>query len=116
MLAESGRLNTNKQKHSLQPSNQSHRQTDPPPTFSTPFVPFVPLLGVTVNIILILALSADAYWRVLVWTIVGVLIYLFYGVRHSKLNPFEEVEGSDDYLFGAMITDGDHEPPPTSLD
>lgn len=63
------------------------RKTHPdlPRPFKLPFSPFLPALGVISCIYLTLNLSATAWWRFLIWTIVGMIIYFVYGVRNSLL-------------------------------
>jgi len=61
------------------------RPVNIPKSFQCPFVPFTPLLGITVNIFMLVSL-ADTLGRIAVWLAVGLLIYLFYGVKNSKLN------------------------------
>jgi APA family basic amino acid/polyamine antiporter len=72
---------------SLQP------QPNIPVTFNCPFVPILPLIGILVNTFLIMQLSIDSIYRVIGWTVLGMIIYFGYGIRHSKLN-FEPGKGS----------------------
>ncbi len=44
------------------------------------------MLGVLANVYLICRLSVEAVVRVLVWSGIGIIIYMTYGIRHSKLN------------------------------
>jgi hypothetical protein len=44
------------------------------------------MIGVLANIYLICRLSLEAVVRVLVWSGIGIIIYVTYGIRHSKLN------------------------------
>ena len=53
--------------------------------FRTPFVPFVPIAGVIANVILMLSLGWQNWLRLFVWMAIGLVIYAFYGYRHSKL-------------------------------
>jgi APA family basic amino acid/polyamine antiporter len=62
----------------------NHR--DCPDTFQTPLVPLLPLIGVLANIYLICRLTIEAVVRVLIWSAIGIIIYMTYGIRHSKLN------------------------------
>jgi len=60
--------------------------------FLCPLVPFVPCLGIFMNIWFILHLPLDSLYRLVVWTILGMSIYVFYGIRHSRHgNKDEEV-------------------------
>ncbi len=44
------------------------------------------MLGVLANIYLICRLTIEAVVRVLIWSGIGIIIYMTYGIRHSKLN------------------------------
>eukprot|EP01118_Nematostelium_gracile_P009396 TRINITY_DN3160_c0_g1_i1.p1 TRINITY_DN3160_c0_g1~~TRINITY_DN3160_c0_g1_i1.p1 ORF type:complete len:546 (-),score=126.59 TRINITY_DN3160_c0_g1_i1:29-1666(-) len=59
--------------------------TDVPVTFACPLVPWIPCLGMFMNIWFIVTLPYDAIIRLIVWTIIGMLIYAFYGIRNSTL-------------------------------
>ena len=54
--------------------------------FKTPFVPFVPLLGVAICMLQMFSLPTATWVRLLVWTLIGLVIYFSYGIKHSKLN------------------------------
>ena len=54
--------------------------------FKTPFVPVIPLIGAGVCILQMVSLSWTAWARLIGWTIVGLIIYFSYGIKHSKLN------------------------------
>jgi APA family basic amino acid/polyamine antiporter len=64
------------------------RKTDPnlPRAFKTPLVPFVPILGVVACGLMILGLGWTNWMRLIVWLALGMIIYFFYGKKHSKLN------------------------------
>lgn len=47
---------------------------------------YVIALIFAVNILLILRLPIDAIWRVAIWTALGLLLYLLYGIHYSHLN------------------------------
>lgn len=53
--------------------------------FRTPFVPLVPILGMVACIGLMVFLPAMTWWRFLIWSVIGVVLYAAYGIRHSKL-------------------------------
>lgn len=53
--------------------------------FKTPFVPFVPLIGIGFSIYLIISLPAVTWIRFVVWMVIGFIIYITYGRRKSKL-------------------------------
>lgn len=55
--------------------------------FRTPWVPLVPILGVVTCVWLMLNLPVVTWLRFLAWMAVGLVIYLAYGRRHSRLAP-----------------------------
>ena len=63
------------------------RHTRPlyPRPFRTPFVPWVPALGVLLSVGQMAALPRDTWIRLVVWMVIGLAIYGAYGHRHSRL-------------------------------
>jgi APA family basic amino acid/polyamine antiporter len=63
------------------------RRTNPdaPRPFRTPLVPFVPLLAVASCSYLMLELPRQTWERFFIWFAIGLVVYLAYGYRHSKL-------------------------------
>ncbi len=53
--------------------------------FRTPFVPFVPLAGVAICLLLMLSLPSENWLRLFVWLAIGLVIYFFYGRHHSVM-------------------------------
>ena len=53
--------------------------------FRCPWSPLIPVLGVLFCLILMFSLPAANWLRLGVWMLVGMLIYVFYGYRHSVL-------------------------------
>ena len=72
------------------------RYTDPQlkRPFRVPFVDIIAPLGVASCCYLMAYLPADTWARLIVWIAIGVAIYIFYGHRHSKLNPSLMDKGS----------------------
>jgi APA family basic amino acid/polyamine antiporter len=56
-----------------------------PRSFRTPLVPLVPILGIAVCLFMMVFLPMDTWIRLLVWMLIGLDIYLWYGVKHSVL-------------------------------
>ena len=56
-----------------------------PTTFRCPLVPFVPCMGIAINMYMMAGLSYAAWIRLAVWMVVGVSIYFLYGIYCSKL-------------------------------
>jgi basic amino acid/polyamine antiporter, APA family len=54
--------------------------------FKTPLVPFVPILGILVNLYLMYGLGAENWLRLIGWLALGMVIYFLYSRKHSKLN------------------------------
>ncbi|CAM6033505.1 unnamed protein product [Sphagnum compactum] len=53
--------------------------------FHCPWVPALPLGSILVNVYLLVSLGLPTWLRVSVWMVLGVVVYLFYGMSHSKL-------------------------------
>jgi APA family basic amino acid/polyamine antiporter len=52
--------------------------------FKTPWVPFVPIAGAIICFIQMAALPLDTWLRLIIWMAIGLCIYFFYGIKHSK--------------------------------
>jgi APA family basic amino acid/polyamine antiporter len=57
-----------------------------PSGFRCPAVPLVPVIAIAANIYMMVNLSLDAWLRLWIWLGGGLVIYVFYGRIHSKLN------------------------------
>ena len=62
------------------------KQPNAPRAFRTPWVPFVPVMGIIVCLYLMYALPIDTWIRLFVWMAIGIAIYFLYSKKHSKLN------------------------------
>ncbi|MCZ9352810.1 amino acid permease [Streptomyces mutabilis] len=62
-----------------------YRQPELPRTFRTPWMPFVPALGIVFSIWLITFLQWQTWARFAVWFAVGLVIYFGYSYRKSEL-------------------------------
>jgi APA family basic amino acid/polyamine antiporter len=54
--------------------------------FKTPLVPLIPILGVLICVAQMVALPLDTWLRLIIWMILGFVVYFSYGIKHSKLN------------------------------
>jgi len=61
------------------------KHTSMPSTFACPLVPYIPCLGIFMNMWFIVTLPPDSLLRLLIWTVIGFAIYFLYGIRHSTL-------------------------------
>ncbi|EMY33230.1 amino acid permease-associated protein [Arthrobacter crystallopoietes BAB-32] len=64
-----------------------YKRPDEPRTFKLPLMPVVPAFGVIASLFLMLQLHWETWVRFGVWLVIGLLIYWFYGRRHSLMNP-----------------------------
>ncbi|GAA3154599.1 amino acid permease [Streptomyces echinatus] len=62
-----------------------YRQPELPRTFRTPWMPFVPALGVVFSVWLITFLKWETWVRFVVWFLIGCVIYFGYSYRRSVL-------------------------------
>ncbi|HPO12364.1 MAG TPA: amino acid permease [Candidatus Hydrogenedentes bacterium] len=53
--------------------------------FKCPFVPFVPIMGTILCLILMFSLPSENWLRLMVWFAIGFVVYFFYGRHHSVL-------------------------------
>jgi APA family basic amino acid/polyamine antiporter len=62
------------------------RKTHPdlPRPFRAPGIPLLPILGILSCLALMAALPLETWLRLLVWTGVGIAIYMFYGIDHAR--------------------------------
>ncbi len=58
---------------------------DLPRPFKTPVPVVTCILGAGICLLLMFSLGIETWLRLVVWTIIGALIYAFYGYRHSRL-------------------------------
>jgi basic amino acid/polyamine antiporter, APA family len=66
------------------------RRPDLERPFKTPWVPVVPILGIIVSLGLMASLNGVTWIRLVVWLIIGLVIYFTYSVKNSKVrNSFK---------------------------
>lgn len=58
---------------------------DAPRSFKTPLVPFVPIAGIITCLVMMVFLPADTWIRLVLWMLIGLDIYVSYGIKHSRL-------------------------------
>lgn len=62
------------------------KMPDAPRAFRTPWVPFVPITGIVICFALMYSLPNESWARLVIWMVLGILIYFIYGKKNSKLN------------------------------
>ena len=69
------------------------RRTDPEKErpFRTPWVPFVPVMGILFNGYMMIKLGWLNWARLIVWLAIGLVVYFSYSVKHSKVR--QRLEG-----------------------
>jgi APA family basic amino acid/polyamine antiporter len=53
--------------------------------FKTPLVPFVPVMGMLVSLLMMVFLPWQTWMRMIIWLAIGMVIYFTYGRHHSKV-------------------------------
>ena len=56
------------------------RRPDLERPFRTPLVPYVPILGILVFLLLMVSLPLDTWIRLVVWLLLGFIVYFGYGI------------------------------------
>ena len=54
-------------------------------SFKTPLMPFVPLAGIGISLVLMFSLPLDTWLRLIVWLLIGFAIYFGYSRKHSRV-------------------------------
>lgn len=62
-----------------------HRQPNLPRAFRTPWVPVVPMLGIITCVAMMVSLPQGTWIRLIVWMLIGLVVYFFYGKKNSKI-------------------------------
>jgi APA family basic amino acid/polyamine antiporter len=62
-----------------------HRGSEVPRAFVAPWVPFTPLMGITVSLLMMVSLGWESWARLMIWLGIGLVIYFCYGRKHSKV-------------------------------
>ena len=71
------------------------RRTNPdlPRPFKTPMVPFVPIMGMAISLLMMLGLPFDTWLRLFIWLIIGMAVYFGYGRFHSRVQSMSGERG-----------------------
>ncbi|KAK2167856.1 hypothetical protein LSH36_23g08052 [Paralvinella palmiformis] len=64
----------------------AYEEVNEPKTFSVPLLPHTPAVSIIINVALLVQLPQVAWIRYGIWLVLGLIIYLLYGVHHSYEN------------------------------
>ncbi len=70
-----------------------YTKPDQPRPFRLPFMPLVPICSIAACLYLMAGLPWATWIRFGVWTVVGIVVYLGYGMKHSKLSKRDTQSG-----------------------
>src|SRR5260370_411790 len=67
------------------------RKTNPAQArpFRTPWVPVVPILGILFNGFMMYRLCWVNWARLIIWLVIGLVVYFTYSVKHSKVQALQ---------------------------
>ena len=82
--------------------------------FRAPLVPLVPILGIATCLLLMFSLPYENWVRLIVWLLIGLLIYFLYGRRHSVMVGHTGHEIRSHGVSPAGQAVGDPDAPPSS--
>jgi APA family basic amino acid/polyamine antiporter len=60
--------------------------------FRTPMVPVVPILAILICGYMMYGLPTDTWWRLIIWLVIGLVIYFGYGRSHSRIGRADLAE------------------------
>ena len=61
------------------------RGTEVKRNFVTPWVPFTPIMGILISGYMMYSLQTATWIRLVVWLVIGLIIYFAYSRKHSKV-------------------------------
>ena len=73
---------------------KTHPEAERP--FRVPLFPVIPILGVVFCLVLMFSLPPENWMRLFVWLFIGLIIYIFYGRKHSIMEKMKGTEGAKD--------------------
>lgn len=79
---------------------------DIPRAFKTPMVPLVPILGIITCLFMMVFLPADTWIRLILWMLIGMDVYWFYGIRKSILGDGTQVRNGINYFHYTAVIMG----------
>ena len=61
------------------------RKSEVPRAFVAPWIPFTPIMGILISLLMMLSLGWETWGRLILWLAIGVSIYFAYSRRHSRV-------------------------------
>lgn len=61
------------------------RGAEVPRAFVAPWVPFTPIMGIAVSLLMMFSLGWETWARLFIWLAIGLIIYFSYGRKHSRV-------------------------------
>src|SRR5579885_3526292 len=61
------------------------RGTDVPRAFVAPWIPFTPIMGIAISLLMMISLGWETWARLIIWLALGLIVYFSYGRKHSKV-------------------------------
>jgi len=61
------------------------RRTEVPRAFVAPWVPFTPIMGIAVSLLMMFSLAWQTWARLIIWLAVGLIVYFTYSRYHSRV-------------------------------
>ena len=66
------------------------RGTEVPRAFVAPWVPFTPIMGILVSLLMMFSLAWQTWARLIIWLAIGLVIYFTYSRHHSRVQQGEQ--------------------------
>jgi APA family basic amino acid/polyamine antiporter len=61
------------------------RGTEVPRAFVAPWIPFTPIMGIAVSLLMMFSLAWQTWARLIIWLAIGLVIYFTYARHHSRV-------------------------------
>jgi basic amino acid/polyamine antiporter, APA family len=61
------------------------RGTEVPRAFVAPWIPFTPIMGIAVSLLMMFSLAWETWARLIIWLAIGLVIYFTYARHHSRV-------------------------------
>jgi basic amino acid/polyamine antiporter, APA family len=68
------------------------RGAEVPRAFVAPWIPFTPIMGIAVSLLMMFSLAGATWARLIIWLVIGLVIYFTYSRHHSKVQAMAHSE------------------------